>query len=83
MVIDWPRRQRLMRLHFAAELVLEIVTQQFGLEKVGAHISEKKSRVDFKYDENISSLFDTILSRYNDIIKKDLPIEKDYSDVEN
>lgn len=38
MVIDWPRRLRLMRLHFAAELILEIVTQVFGLEKVGAHI---------------------------------------------
>jgi Ser-tRNA(Ala) deacylase AlaX len=26
MTIDWPRRYGLMRLHFAAELVLEIVT---------------------------------------------------------
>src|SRR5271168_3835656 len=25
MTIDWPRRHRLMRLHFAAELILEIV----------------------------------------------------------
>ncbi len=25
MTIDWPRRSRLMRLHFAAELILEIV----------------------------------------------------------
>ena len=39
MVIDWDRRHRLMRLHFTAELVLEIVTQKFGLEKVGAHIA--------------------------------------------
>lgn len=38
MTIDWPRRNRLMRLHFAAELVLEIVTQKFNWEKVGAHI---------------------------------------------
>src|SRR3990172_4892749 len=27
MTIDWPRRYRLMRLHFAAELILEIVIQ--------------------------------------------------------
>src|SRR3990167_5524479 len=26
--IDWERRRRLMRLHFAAELILEIVTQK-------------------------------------------------------
>lgn len=33
MTIDWPRRNRLMQLHFAAELILEIVTQKFHLEK--------------------------------------------------
>ena len=43
MLIDWPRRYRLMRLHFAAELVLEIVTQKFHLEKVGAHIAQTKA----------------------------------------
>ena len=48
MTIDWPRRNRLMRLHFAAELILEIVTQKYHLEKVGAHIAENKSRIDFK-----------------------------------
>lgn len=47
MTIDWPRRYRLMRLHFAAELILEIVTQKYQLEKVGAHIAESKARIDF------------------------------------
>src|SRR5689334_16974118 len=28
MEIDWPRRYRLMRLHFAAELILELVTRK-------------------------------------------------------
>lgn len=83
MTIDWPRRHRLMRLHFAAELVLEIVTQKFNLEKVGAHIAETKSRIDFKSDQNINTLFETILATYNEIIKKDLLIETGYSDVEN
>lgn len=83
MTIDWPRRHRLMRLHFAAELILEIVTQKYGLEKVGAHIAETKSRIDFKSDINISTLFEDILTEYNDIIRKNLPIEKGYSDLEN
>lgn len=83
MTIDWPRRNRLMRLHFAAELILEIVTQKFHFEKVGAHISELKSRIDFRSDTNVSSHFEAILAEYNDIIKKDLTIQKDYSDVEN
>ena len=49
-----------MRLHFAAELVLEIVTQKFHLEKVGAHIAESKARIDFIFNEHISSIFDVI-----------------------
>jgi Ser-tRNA(Ala) deacylase AlaX len=83
MKIDWPRRSRLMRLHFTAELILEIVTQQFGFEKIGAHIAESKARIDFKTDTNVSTLFDTILSIYNDIIQRNLPIEKGYLDEAN
>lgn len=83
MTIDWPRRNRLMRLHFAAELILEIVTQNYHWEKVGAHIAETKSRIDFKSDINASTLFDAILTQYNEIIRNNLPIEKGYSDVEN
>jgi len=81
MEIDWPRRFKLMRLHFAAELVLEIVTQHFKLEKVGAHISESKARIDFLSDENISSFFDTILEKYNAIINADLPIQTGFTDI--
>ena len=81
MTIDWPRRSRLMRLHFAAELILEIVTQKYHLEKVGAHISETKSRIDFKSDKNISSLFEAILAEYNAIITSNRIIEKGYSDI--
>jgi len=82
MTIDWPRRHRLMRLHFTAELILEIVTQKYGFEKVGAHISETKARIDFIADKNISLFFDEIRTVYNSIIERDLPIKTDYSDVE-
>ena len=81
MRIDWPRRYRLMRLHFAAELVLEIVTQKYHLEKVGAHIAETKSRIDFVYPEHISSLFETILEEYNKIILADKIIETGFTDA--
>lgn len=82
MTIDWPRRHRLMRLHFAAEIILEIVTQKYSLEKVGAHIAEHKARIDFKSDTNISTFFAAILAQYNEIIKRNLIIEKDFSDKE-
>ncbi len=80
MTIDWPRRLRLMRLHFAAELVLEIVTRKWKLEKVGAHIAEHKSRIDFKSDTSVAPLLEEILAEYNKIISSNLPIHKDYSD---
>lgn len=82
MTIDWHRRLRLMRLHFAAELILEIVTRHSHLEKVGAHIAEHKARIDFKSDSNISAHFPEILEQYNNIINANYAIEKGYSDVE-
>lgn len=83
MTIDWPRRYRLMRLHFAAELILEIVSQKYGLAKVGAHIAETKARIDFNSDTSISTLIPTILAEYNDIIKSNKTIQKGYTDIEN
>lgn len=81
--IDWQRRYRLMRLHFAAELILEIVTQKLGIEKIGAHISENKSRIDFVLDRPITPYFDEILKKYNEIIDADHRIETGYTDIEN
>lgn len=83
MVIDGSRRYKLMRLHFAAELILEIVTQKFHLEKVGAHISEDKARIDFIFGEHISSIFEIILEEYNKIILADKIIQTGFSDIQN
>src|ERR1700679_1066366 len=35
MEIDWPRRYKLMRLHFAAELILELIKRKLNLKKIG------------------------------------------------
>lgn len=83
MEIDWSRRYRLMRLHFAAELILELVTRKLGLEKIGAHIAETKARIDFVWDQNISSIFEDVLSEYNQIIQRDEPIQTGFTEVEH
>lgn len=83
MEIDWPRRYRLMRLHFAAELILELVTRKLGIEKIGAHIAETKARIDFVYDRNISPILESLLAEYNEIIARNAPIKTGFSDVEN
>lgn len=82
--IDWARRYRLMRLHFAAELVLELFYQKFpGIEKVGAHISSDKARLDFAWPESVSPLLAEFSAAANRIIAADLEIKTGFDDVVN
>jgi Ser-tRNA(Ala) deacylase AlaX len=81
--IDWERRYKLMRLHFAAEIVLEMVYRNLrSIEKVGAHIAQDKARIDFKWDGNISTVFPLIKSEALRIVKADADIVSGFSDEE-
>ena len=80
--IDWPRRYALMRLHFAAELVLEIVYRRFpGTEKIGAHIAADKARIDFRFDQSIAPHLPAIGAEVAAIVAADLPIVSAFSDA--
>jgi Ser-tRNA(Ala) deacylase AlaX len=82
--IDWKRRYKLMRLHFAAELTLEIINTKLNHpQRIGSHIGENKARIDFFWHESISPLLPEVLTEVNEIVKKDLEIIKDYSDLQN
>lgn len=82
--IDWEKRYRLMRLHFAAELVLEYVYQIYNHpEKIGAHISEDKARVDFNWEGNISEIFPVLENKIESMIAADRRIISAFSDEEN
>jgi transposase len=71
--IDWTRRYRLMRLHFAAELVLELFYRALpGVGKIGAHIAQDKARIDFAWPESISPRLAGIASAANVIVQADL-----------
>lgn len=79
--IDRKRRERLIRLHFAAELVLELVYRAApGIEKVGAHIAANKARIDFAYDENISELFLEVLTGVARLVDADLEVTSAFED---
>ncbi|NWB56308.1 alanyl-tRNA editing protein [Pseudomonas sp. F8002] len=81
--IDWPRRYALMRLHFAAEIVLELFYKKFPtLEKIGAHIGQSKARIDFALTGNISQYFPEILQDVEQLVAADLPIESRFTDAE-
>ena len=84
MVLDWERRYRLMRLHFAAEIVLELTYRQFaGIQKIGAHIAQDKSRIDFEWTENMSAALPILQEQAQRLIDEDRPIVSAFSDEEN
>ncbi len=79
--IDWARRYRLMRLHFAAEIILELVYQHLGpVQKVGAHIAQDKARIDFEWGDNISTLFPLLYDQSGALIAADHRIISAFSD---
>lgn len=83
-IIDGQRRNALMRLHFAAELVLELVKKHLsGIEKIGAHISQDKARIDFKWNGNISTVFPLVQQEAQEIIDADYDIVSAFSDEES
>jgi Ser-tRNA(Ala) deacylase AlaX len=82
--IGWERRYKLMRLHFAAEIILELVYRQLpDTEKIGAHIAEDKARVDFTLSENISRFFPILQQEAKALIKANHHIISSFSDEEN
>jgi Ser-tRNA(Ala) deacylase AlaX len=84
MEIDWERRYRLMRLHFAAEIILELAYQHLKpIEKIGAHIAQDKSRVDFEWRENIAAAFPLFKEKAAALINADHDIISAFSDEEN
>ena len=82
--IDGARRLKLMRLHLAAEIILELAHQNLpGIRKIGAHIAEDKARIDFEWAENISSLFPMMQEKGGALIVADHPIVSAFSDEAN
>ncbi|WP_061008688.1 alanyl-tRNA editing protein [Vibrio sp. CUB2] len=80
--IDWARRYALMKLHFAAEVILEVVTHRFPeMTKVGAHISADKSRIDFEWHESVKPLLPELQQQAQSVIDSHAGIISDFSDT--
>jgi Ser-tRNA(Ala) deacylase AlaX len=79
--IDGDKRYRIMRLHFAAELVLELVYQNYGRpEKIGANITTDKARVDFYWDGSIAETFMFLENRIRELVDANLDIVSEFTD---
>ena len=78
--IDWDKRYKIMKLHFAAEIILELVNQNFNRpEKIGANITSEKSRIDFIWENNISEMFPVLEQKAQELIEADKPIVSAFS----
>lgn len=83
MRIDWERRYKLMRLHFAAEIVLELAYQKLdSIKKIGAHIGQDKARIDFEWDKNISTALPLIQKEALGMIEANQEIISAFGDEE-
>jgi Ser-tRNA(Ala) deacylase AlaX len=79
--IDWERRYRLMRLHFAAEVVLELAYKHLaGIRKIGAHIAADKARIDFEWAEPITKSFPLLSEELRKVVESDQAIVSAFSD---
>lgn len=82
-MIDWERRYRLMRLHFAAEIVLELTYRNLeSIKKIGAHIAQDKARIDFEWGENISKVLTVIQKEAMNIIEANREIMSAFNNEE-
>lgn len=83
MKIDWDKRYKIMKLHFAAEIILELVNQNFDRpEKIGANITSEKARLDFLWQNNIAEIFPILEAKAKALIDSDMIIESAFSDPE-
>jgi Ser-tRNA(Ala) deacylase AlaX len=70
-----------MRLHLAAEIVLELVQQNLvSVEKTGAHIAQDKARIDFQWNGNISTVLPMLQRKACEIIDANQEVMTAYSD---
>jgi Ser-tRNA(Ala) deacylase AlaX len=82
-IIDWERRYNLMRLHFAAEIVLELLYQNFPkIIKTGAHIAAQKARIDVQWEESIAPHLSFIQQQAQAIVDANQKIISDFSDIQ-
>lgn len=83
-VIDWMGRHNLMRLHFAAEIVLELISQYYpNLLKVGAHIASQKARIDFSWEQSIAAMLPLLQEKAQCIVDTHQEIMSAFSDEQN
>ncbi len=75
--IDGSRRDRLRRMHTAQHVVSRIVLDRDGAGTAGNQVGPERSRIDFEPASFDASDLEAIEERANDVIGRDLAVEKE------
>ncbi|WP_276273138.1 alanyl-tRNA editing protein [Haloarcula litorea] len=74
--VDAERRERLRRMHTAQHVVSRVVLDEFDAATAGNQIHVDRSRIDFEPAEFDDEDLRTIEELSNEIVERDLPVEK-------
>ncbi|MBR9700895.1 alanyl-tRNA editing protein [Candidatus Woesearchaeota archaeon] len=72
--IDWDKRYRLMRMHTAAHIFMQVIHNATGALATGGQLGLEKSRIDFSLDDYEPEKFKGYIEKANDVIQQDLKI---------
>ncbi len=81
-VLDWNRRHKLMRYHTAAHLISGVFNRNYNLLITGNQLTPEKGRIDLNMEKFDIEFIKKIIDEANEIIKKDLPVEIYYKNIE-
>jgi Ser-tRNA(Ala) deacylase AlaX len=81
--IDWERRYAIMKLHFAAELLIVALAKRYGRRRITrADILPDKAILDFAWDGDISVILPFLANDLQKLIAQNLSITSDWLDPE-
>lgn len=80
--LNWERRYLLMRYHTAAHVLSGVFFNEYNLRITGNQLTTEKGRLDLNMDEMNVDLIKKVISKSNEIIKKDFPVEIYYKSRE-
>jgi len=73
-IIDWERRNKLMRSHTASHTLASILWKETGALVTGNQIELDKVRFDFNLENYDPEIFHSLIVKANELFRKDVPV---------
>lgn len=74
-ILDWGRRNTLMRMHTAAHMLAATINKEMGALITGNQLNTDKTRFDFNLENFDREKFDEIVEKVNELLKQDLELK--------